>query len=84
MKNVLPVVIFAMLVLIYPHGMFENLAMAGVIVTGVIALYRTFKRDTFATHLQKELRKKGISAEVRRLPNGKTLADVLEELANKE
>jgi hypothetical protein len=42
MNNVLPVMLFAMLVLIFPHGFFENVAMVGVLVTGGIALRRVF------------------------------------------
>jgi uncharacterized membrane protein SpoIIM required for sporulation len=43
MNNLLPVLLFAVLVLIFPHGIFETLALAGTLVTGAIGLYRTFK-----------------------------------------
>ena len=43
MKNVLPVMLFAMLVLIFPHGIFETLALVGVFVTGGMGLRRVFR-----------------------------------------
>jgi uncharacterized membrane protein SpoIIM required for sporulation len=43
MNNVLPVMLFAFLVLMFPHGIFETAAMIGVLVTGGIGLYRVFR-----------------------------------------
>jgi uncharacterized membrane protein SpoIIM required for sporulation len=44
MNNILPVATFAMLVLLLPHGIFENVAMIGVLVSGFIGLRRTFRK----------------------------------------
>lgn len=49
MKNIIPVALFAFLVLLFPHGVFENIAMVGVMVTGGMALWRAFRPKKVAT-----------------------------------
>jgi uncharacterized membrane protein SpoIIM required for sporulation len=44
MNNIIPVMLFMILVLMLPHGLFENIAMVGVLATGAIGLYRTFSK----------------------------------------
>jgi hypothetical protein len=85
MRNIIPVLAWMLVILALPHGTFENVAMVGLLATGAIGLYRTFKKpDTWERRIQKELRKAGIKSGIRKLPNGRTLADVLEELASQE
>ena len=43
MKQVLPVYLFTILVLLLPHGTLENIAFVGLIGTGAIGLWRLFK-----------------------------------------